>query len=86
MARPQHVKAEQGKSRNVRTPSAGRKNGDTADSDEDGQEEEISMGAFDPKKRSAKDRLVAQFLRRQVGETLSTPAHLISAQSILVCA
>ncbi|OEH73574.1 hypothetical protein cyc_06705 [Cyclospora cayetanensis] len=48
----------------TRAPATVRKGGDNGDSDEDGQENEISMGAFDPKKRNSKDRLVAQFLRR----------------------
>lgn len=52
------------KPRRVRTPSTPRRDGDAADSDDEGEEGEISMGAFDPKKRSSKDRLIAQFLRR----------------------
>ena len=69
LAKAKQTKPEQGKARAARTPSTGRKNGEIGESDDDGEEEEISMGAFDPKKRSAKDRLVAQFLRRQDRQT-----------------
>ncbi|CDI76898.1 hypothetical protein, conserved [Eimeria acervulina] len=62
--RQRQAKAEGGKQRGVRAPPASRKTGEGADSDEEGEEQEISMGTFDPKKRSLKDRLVAQFLRR----------------------
>ncbi|CDJ59855.1 hypothetical protein, conserved [Eimeria maxima] len=59
------VKAEGGKPRGVRPTPVCKKTGEAADSDDEGDEQEISMGTFDPKKRSLKDRLVAQFLRRQ---------------------
>ncbi|CDJ33699.1 uncharacterized protein EMH_0055570 [Eimeria mitis] len=61
--RQRQAKAEGSKPRGVRPPPARRKT-DAADSDEEGDEQEINMGTFDPKKRSLKDRLVAQFLRR----------------------